>query len=1605
MYNNFLRTILIGIAVLFSVPRGYSQSTVSVNKNYDLQIGIQPIQLVPNYEKGMELSNAPTFEGQYFKIIQFSEHPTNTEKGVLELNGLRLIAYLPHYAWLASFDVNFDPAILEDYSVRSIVDVPAAYKLATTFQHGIYPPHTVEGDQLKINVVCYKTINRALIINDLSTKGYSITESTAHHITLAIPINDLNNIIALPYVQYVEPITGEPEFEGGFVEDRSNERANYLASQQNSGLSYDGTGITIGVTESGAVEDIYNNDFVGRLNRSIEASGGATHKSGVARRMAAFGNDDPLYTGMAYGADVISASTGSFATQISMGAIATNNSYGYGCYISNYGNSGNYSDDLIYNNPTFFLSYSCGNIQTTDCGYGAGTGWGTITGDIKQAKNVIAVGAVNTSDVLMGFSSWGPAPDGRIKPDMCAVGPGGTSYASPNVVGGAAQLYHAYNSLYSTTPEAGLIKAIMQNTADDLGNPGPDFKYGYGRINMRRAYQLIADNNIITSNVANSATNNHNITVPANTKQVRIMLYWTDYEGTAGSSVALTNNLNLTVTDPNSTVYNPWVLDHTINATNLDANATRGVDALNNMEQVTIDDPTAGSYTIAVNGNSVPQGPQSYFIVYEFLEDELTLTYPIGGENMVGGETQRIYWDSYGNTSGTFDLSYSTDNGSNWTTITTGLSNDTRFYDWTVPSVVTGQALVRVQRDALSSQSSEGFSIIDVPNNLTVLQACGADVTLGWDAVANATGYEVYQLGSKYMTSVGTTTNTYYTVSGVSTTVSEYFAVRALGANNAKGRRTQSLEKAVGDVNCVNLSVGATAATPIAGYFPGCVLSASENVTLTFRNLGSDPITSLTVKYQFNGGAIITETFTGNVASFESATHTFATTIDLSTAGTYTLDVWVDPSDANTSDDAINNTITVYSSGTASYPYSQNFDGWTNCSTSWGCTSASCTLEDNWYNVPYDVTRGDTTEWRTYSGSNPLYSYSTGPSSDHTSGTGKYLFIQAVDNGGSSCANSVAHALSPCIDLTSATSPSLSFWYHAYGSAIGELHVDGLVDGVWIEDILSPIQGEKGDAWYNHSGSLVNYIGKVIVLRFRASNTSGFRGQWAIDDIKITPPIEVIATSVPTPVGGYLPDCYVSSNASTVQFQFENFGTDELTTATMKYQLNSGTVVTETFNGSVAAGAYHTYTFSTPLDLSGLTTGSHTLSVWIEHPSDVDATNNTSTVTLEIYSSGKASNPFSQNFDGFSTCSNSSDCQSNVCNLSDNWYNLNSGVTNGDDADWLTFLGSTPTGANPSYETGPSGDHTSGTGKYLYTETSSGTGCQNSNVYLLSPCIDLTAYTSPELSFWYHMYGSSSGEIHVDAFVDGAWTPDITQSINGAQGNSWLQGTANLVAYKDMTIVLRFRAITGGGFLGDMAIDDISISDNLALPVEFARFTATAIDNNYIQLDWTTATEQNNHGFEVWRSTDGKHFETIGFVAGQGNSNVSTKYLFEDRDVKASQWYYYRLHQVDFDGTTHHSNLVSARIKDDNNTIAFSIGELFPNPTNGTTSLRITGSSDTDIQINILNQLGQIVRQQNVITTASDELVTLNTNELAAGIYFVQISNVTNKVVRKLVVQ
>ncbi len=166
------------------------------------------------------------------------------------------------------------------------------------------------------------------------------------------------------------------------------------------------------------------------------------------------------------------------------------------------------------------------------------------------------------------------------------------------------------------------------------------------------------------------------------------------------------------------------------------------------------------------------------------------------------------------------------------------------------------------------------------------------------------------------------------------------------------------------------------------------------------------------------------------------------------------------------------------------------------------------------------------------------------------------------------------------------------------------------------------------------------------------------------------------------------------------------------------------------------------------------------------------------------------------------------------------------------------------------------------------------------------------------------------------------------------------------------------------------------------VPVELTSFTANS-NNGTVVLNWSTATETNNSGFQIERKT-GNEFEVLGFIAGNGTSTEIHNYSYFDKNVNAGK-YSYRLKQIDFNGEFEYSKAVEVEVvvKD------FSLLQNFPNPFNPSTKINFSLAVDSKVKLNIYNLLGEQVAQLlNSNLTAGNHDVVFDATNLNSGVYF-----------------
>lgn len=475
-------------------------------------------------------------------------------------------------------------------------------------------------------------------------------------------------------------------------------RTNQLYTGGSLGLSLSGNSASVinklGVWDGGGVLTTHQ-ELVSRVVQQDKVSGTNAHSTHVSGTLIAQGVA-PLAKGMAFGANLKAWDYNSDVTEMANAAtnlLVSNHSYGFlagwsyddtrGRWVW-YGNTsisqfedykfGFYDsntqawDKIAYNAPYYLIVKSAGNNRG-ETGPEAGEyyymGSSSDTSSVVRskndsydglvttstAKNILSVGAVNgtngiaplqSSDIQMSsFSSWGPTDDGRIKPDIVAVGVdilsstdasnssyaiySGTSMSSPQAAGSILLLQELYAKQNDgLVMRSSTLKGLLLHTADDAGNAGPDYIYGWGLLNMEKAAKVILNTDksysITERTLATGQTYSQKI-VASGKETLTATICWTDPEGTATTVSAsnlnnrtpkLVNDLDIKISD-GSNNFLPFVLD----PDRPSVAATQGDNIRDNVEQILIPDAIPGkTYTLTISHkNSLKNTSQDYALI------------------------------------------------------------------------------------------------------------------------------------------------------------------------------------------------------------------------------------------------------------------------------------------------------------------------------------------------------------------------------------------------------------------------------------------------------------------------------------------------------------------------------------------------------------------------------------------------------------------------------------------------------------------------------------------------------------------------------------------------------------------------------------------------------------------------------------------------------------------------------------------------------------------------------------------------------------------------------------------------------------------------------
>ncbi|MBU0980205.1 MAG: right-handed parallel beta-helix repeat-containing protein [Nanoarchaeota archaeon] len=602
---------------------------------------------------------SPQARGQGHVIMQFYDIPTQEEREALKAMGITLQDYIPNYAYVAHIETQ-DLDSLPD--VRAIVPILPTDKISSHIQEDEWLDYALREDGSRYMwTQFHQDVSRQRAETLISEVGGELIDYTGALNIYSVWLTKEQAYALAGYDELQAVQEAMPMSEGN---DGARMRLN-VNELQVAPHNLDGTGVTVFVYDGGIVDSTHN-DFGTRVTEG-EATGIADHATHCAGTCCGDGtlSAGSIWRGMATNANVYSRefecgtycfynSTDGMYTDFNaaitngmdlstMSIISNIYRNGYPCaWEGDYELSTQYFDWIISGGIQSHrvIPLQCNGNER---GNGAPCGqYGTIP-QPAVAKNAISVGALNTNDNSMTtFSSWGPTDDGRLRPDV--VGPGcqstgdlgitstvpvdtydsmcGCSMATPAVAGGVALMIEHWrneNGNPNYLPVGATIKAILAQTATDLGNAGPDYQFGFGHVNISEAVDLITAHEngpqrVITDYIYDDDNYYYSFYVPPGVTSIKVTLAWDDPYAGYLSNPNLVNDLDLLVYDPNNVANYAYTLNPAIPA-NV---AGTGFNGRDNLEQVEIPTPIPGKYRARVWGWNVVQAPQDFTLVLPY---------------------------------------------------------------------------------------------------------------------------------------------------------------------------------------------------------------------------------------------------------------------------------------------------------------------------------------------------------------------------------------------------------------------------------------------------------------------------------------------------------------------------------------------------------------------------------------------------------------------------------------------------------------------------------------------------------------------------------------------------------------------------------------------------------------------------------------------------------------------------------------------------------------------------------------------------------------------------------------------------------------------------
>jgi len=565
-------------------------------------------------------------------VVQFNSTPTPSQRARLDAAGVKLLGYLPENAYAASMAQPLSGNEWIELGVRAVLPFAPEYKLHPRMIEGEFGSWSDFGDGRRmLNVDIFADVTLADAAALITKTGFEVGDEIegTHTLVVAADPGKVMELAALEPVLFINEMS--PPFESLNSTVRTRLHVNEVQAEP---YNLSGDGVTILVYDGGLIDSTHP-DFGDRVT-AMETGTVADHPTHVAGTVG--GNGGNL-RGMAPAVNIVSGQYNActpfcfynspndvsddytfarqnFSVEVttnSMGANVSPN--GYPCaWFGDYELSSRVIDGLVAetDDRPLIQFWAAGNERGDP---GCANSSYRCMSIPASAKNIITVGATTSTDAVASFSSFGPTDDGRVKPEVVATGvnvnscaPGGgyqimsgTSMATPATAGVGCLILERWHQLYPGSPDPlpEAMKALLINSATDLGNVGPDFQTGYGIVNAQRAIDQLSAGGVIQSTLGADQPLDFEFNVPENTPFIDVSLAWTDVPALGNVIPTLVNDLDIVLISPANLGYQPWVL----NPSSPGTAAQPGEDSVNVCEKVRVTNPLAGTWRARVLGD------------------------------------------------------------------------------------------------------------------------------------------------------------------------------------------------------------------------------------------------------------------------------------------------------------------------------------------------------------------------------------------------------------------------------------------------------------------------------------------------------------------------------------------------------------------------------------------------------------------------------------------------------------------------------------------------------------------------------------------------------------------------------------------------------------------------------------------------------------------------------------------------------------------------------------------------------------------------------------------------------------------------------------------